>query len=199
MTGIRTDPSGTRRFSREFRVSVLESLNKGLDEGKVRAQFGLTVREIKRILAWKKNIDLIPSRRKGHEERIAAIVEKDRTIRERLYEKAVSAVSDSLNPIETLIENNPVLTSGPDAMELLPTVVGHERNRGQNAIKVLEGLGDFRRAGDDVVREGPRQPLFNLPPGSHVAVRMEITTGEQNASSGSSKSIVEAEAVDTEV
>jgi hypothetical protein len=188
LNGIKVDSRGTRRFDREFRVSVLEFLDKDNSEDATCLQFHITKRELKRITAWKKNKNLVPYRKE--------LVETQKTLRARLYDKAVSAVSNSLDPIEMLIEKNPVLSG--KGIELLPTVVGHERNRGQNAIKVLEGLGDFRRGGDDVPREGPRQPLFNLPPGSHVAVKMEITTGGNDASSGGrTESIIEAEAVDT--
>ena len=163
---------------------MLETLDKGRTPEEVRLQFKITHREFHRVLAWRKNIAKITERRAGHEKRIVEVVKKTETIRERLYAKAVSAVSDSLSPIAQVIENNPILQG--EGIDFLPTVVGHERNRGQNAVKVLEGLGDFRRGGDDIPREGPRQPLFNLPPGSHVAVTLDITTskGELNVGSG---------------
>lgn len=197
-SGIRTIQGGSRRFSREFRLAVLETLDKGRTPDEVCLQFKITNREFGRVLAWRKNLLKIPERKAGHEERIAEVVKKTETIRERLYDKAVSAVSDSLSPIAKVIENNPILQG--DGIDLLPTVVGHERNRGQNAVKVLEGLGDFRRGGDDIPREGPRQPLFNLPAGSHVAVRIEINTGGANGSdSARTENIVDAETVDAPV
>ena len=154
----------------EKQVEVLRRYEESGDFLGVKGEFGLTLREMRVVLAGAK------WRRKR-----AAHIE-GRSLRERLYERAVGAVEKSLAPIAEVIENNPLLTV--EGMEHLATVVGHLKNSGQTAVKVLEGLGDFRKGGDEVPRDAPRQPMFNLPAGSHVAVTMEIRTGKGELDDG---------------
>ena len=149
----------------EKQVEILKRMEESGDFLGVKAEFGLTLREMKLVLMG------------GKWRRKKAAHSEARSLRERLYERAVGAVEQSLAPIAEVIENNPLLLE-EKGMEHLPTVVGHLKNSGQTAVKVLEGLGDFRRGGDEVTRDVPRQPLFNLPAGSHVAVTVEISTGQ---------------------
>ncbi len=190
--------SGSRRFDREFRVSVLEYLETAKSENEACLKFHITKRELKRIMWWRKRVREVPWRKE--------MVAKEKTLRERLYERAVSSVAESLDPIEKIIESPVFKPKSPGeepelSIDFLPTAVGHLRNRGQNAIKVLEGLGDFRRAGDDIPSQGPRQPLFNLPAGSHVAVRLDITTSQEvmngNNSTNDRNPAIEAEITDS--
>ncbi len=180
--GIKVLPTGKRMFDRGFRVKVLEAVDGGSELETVRAGFGLTNRELGRILAWRKRVSKVPE--------VVALAIKERGLRERLYEKAVRASEESLEPMEQVLEA-PEL-QGKAGRKLLPLAVTHLRNRGQNAVKVLEGLGDFRRGGDDIPRELPRHPMFNLPPGSHVAVSVEISTGNEEPKDGmAGKRIIE--------
>lgn len=173
--GIAVTAKGKRIFSSEFRVRVLEALDSGKGPDVVAAENKLTRRELGCIVAWRKNVKKAPER--------IALVQRERGLRERLFEKAVGAVENSMEPVGKVIEGNPLL-QGMRGMSHLPTVVAHLRNAGQTGVKVLEGLGDFRKGGDDVPRDAPRQPLFNLPPGSHVAVTVDISTSKGEISDG---------------
>ena len=193
--GIRLDENGTRRFNRAFRVSVLGFLNQNPDKDAACRNFKITKRELARILVWKKHVD-------GRLKYLRPVA-KDVSLRERLYEKALASVEKSFDEISDIIEANPILQD-EKGLEFLPTVVSHLKNRGQNAIKLLEGTGDLRKSGDDLPNQGPRVPMFTLPPGSHVAVT--ITTGETNETerfigrgSTESPSQIRNETVDAEV
>ena len=162
-----------REFSPEFKIKVLEYLDRGGEVDDCCIKYELRRPELLRIVRGRME--------PGRNLRLAGIVEKakENTLRTRLFERAVQAVEDSMDPLERVIEKSPPAVSRY-MEELLPTAVAHLRNRGQNAIKVLEGIGDFRRGGDDIPRPALRQPLFNLPAGTHVAVQIDVTTGGNN-------------------
>lgn len=193
MEGIRVDRDGVRRFDREFRVKVLEFLLKNPDKNEACRKFYISKRELARIIVWKRHTDF-------HARTQRKLPSKEVTLRGRLYEKAVQSVDKSFDEIDEVVAANPILQQ-KNGIEFLPTVVNHLKNRAQNAIKLLEGTGDLRRAGDDLPNQGARVPMFTLPAGSSVAVT--ITTGENHAQarvigSGSTRKALEAgdEAVD---
>ena len=171
----------TRIFSRAFRLRVLSALEERGDGAAeaIRGEFKLTRPEWKRILSGEAILDAARNKALA----MLEMKEREENMRDRLYERAVRAAADSLDPIEEVIAASPFLNT-KQGMAHLATAIGHLRNRGQNAVKVLEGLGDFRRGGDEVPREAPRQPLFNLPPGSRVAVSLDIRTGGGNGTDG---------------
>jgi hypothetical protein len=182
--GIKVLSTGKRMFDRGFRLKVLEEIDACSDLDKVAAQFKITKRELGRIVAWKKQVAMAP-------ERIAE-VEKEKSLRERLYEKAASAAADSLEPLETFIKRSPFLSG--EGIKHLPVAVNHLRSRGQSAVKIMEGLGDFRRGSEDSARDIPRVPLFNLPPGTQVDVSVNITRADKETDAISNGEVIECRA-----
>lgn len=158
-------------------MKVLEYLDRGGELEECRRKFELTRGDVLTIIR-NRSLRLKSGGRMAE----MAEISSEHVVRTRLWDKAMNAVEDSLDPLERAIEKSPAL-SQPHSPVLMGIAINHLKNRGIIGTKVLEGIGDFRRGGDDVPREIPRRPLFNLPPGAHVAVRMEITTGEQNGSS----------------
>lgn len=160
-----------RHFKVDFCIDVLEFLDRGGSENDACMGYHISKPELKSIICWRKRRSEVTGRKMTH---IYA-----NELRSRLLDRAVESIEDSLDPIDRVVKKNEILA---DDLEYLPTVVNHLKNRGQNAIKVLEGLGDFRRAGDDLpVGDGQRRPLFTLPPGARVAVTLEMTGGTDAA------------------
>lgn len=179
--GIRTTKSGKRQFNREFRVAVLESLEKTSSEDATCLEFHITKQELKRIISWKGHLSRVASRK--------ALVKAEAGVRERLFEKAMLGAESSLVPLEKIAQSKLV----QEDPKILPHAINHLKNRGLIAVKVLEGLGDFRKGGDDVPREGPRQPMFILPEGAEVSVSLDIRTKGDRDGSRRKETVIEAE------
>lgn len=184
----RRGKSKRRVFDSEFRIKVLEYLDRGGDFEQCRRDFELTRGDILKIVQGR------TARVQGRASELVGGI-NEQAVRTRLWDRAMIAAEDSLDPIERVIEKSTLLRQ-PRGLEFLATVAMHTKNRGQNATKVLEGIGVFRRGGDDIPRDIPRRPLFNLPANAHVAVKFELTTGESNGSSDSRT--IEAERIDSE-
>ena len=189
-------PRKIDKFPEEFRLQVLEFLDSNHTPDATCLKFNINLGELHAIVRHH-------VRKPDGAGRLTGIIpaHQQQRLRERLYEKAVRAAEDALDPIDDMVEKTRLLQNDADLRHLGVTVL-HNKARGFSAVKVLEGLGDFRRAGDDVPRDGPRQPRFNLPAGAHVAVTLDITTKElPDASNGRSQKVIEAgaETVDAEV
>ena len=165
-----------RKVTRALKTRLLEALDKGGSIERAAAGCGRTYKEAQGILA---------ARGVRKEGTPGPALQMEGDLRKRLYEKAVVALEKSLEPVEQVIARNALLQTPKGLQFFLASVITHLKNTGFTAVKILEGLGDFRKGGDEVVKEIPRQALFQLPAGSHVAVRMEITTGKGEVKDGS--------------
>lgn len=162
--GKAVGPGGRIIFARSFRIRVLEFLTSGGSKQRAMQEFKLTHPQLQRILDGEGGA----GKPKPSVIKLEQAIIKEKTLRDQLYQKAVDATAAALD-------------------------FNDDYRRGVIGVKVLEGLGDFRRAGDEIPREVPRQPLFNLPPGSHVAIEIrtsgELPTGNMPASSITTKEV----------
>ena len=186
-------PKNVDYSNREFIIKVLEFLHSSGSYEETRNKFGLSGRQLLKIVHQGIKAPDGPGRLGG-----IVGAHQENAVRHRLHEKAVKSVEAGLAPVEEIIENSELLSNDAE-LRWLPVTLFHTKNRALAGVKVLEGLGDFRKGGDDIPRDIPRQPLFHLPPGSDVAITVDIKTkGELNASSG--KTIEgTVESVDAEV